>query len=144
MTCTFFGHKDTNLQKILNPLRKALIDLIENHGVDNFYIGNQGHFDYAALLVLEELKELYPHINYAVALAYVPKEKSDHENLDYSKAFVPDGVENGPLKFAIDRRNRWLIKNSDYVVTYVRSIIGGAAKYKKIAEKKGKTIINLS
>ena len=59
------------------------------------------------------------------------------------KAFVPDGVENGPIRFAIDRRNKWLIKNSDYVITCVRNSTGGAAKYKEIAERKGKVVINI-
>lgn len=144
MTCTFFGHKDTDLRKITNPLKEVLVDLIENKGVKNFYVGNQGHFDYGVFLALKELKEIYPHINHSIALAYVPKEKSEYDTLDYSICFVPDGVEKSPLKFAIDRRNRWMIKNSNYVVTCVRSIIGGAAKYKELAEKKGKTVINIA
>ena len=144
MTCTFFGHKNTDRRKVTEPLKATLIRLIEDKGVDTFYVGNEGGFDGLVQSVLKELKEIYPHINCSVALAYVPKEKAEYENLDYSNTFVPDGVENGPMKYAIDRRNRWLIKNSDYVVTCVRSIVGGAAKYKEIAEKKGKTVININ
>ena len=37
-----------------------------------------------------------------------------------------------------------MLKKSDYVVMYVKRIYGGAAKFKELAEKAGKTIINLA
>lgn len=141
MTCTFFGSRDISQEKIEKPLTEVLTNLIENHNVDNFYVGNQGNFDFLVQKQLKKLKLIYPHINYGIALAYMPKSKEEYPTIDYSKTFVPDGIEIGPTKFAIDRRNRWLIKNSDYIITCVRGSIGGAAKYKEIAERKGKTII---
>ncbi len=36
-----------------------------------------------------------------------------------------------------------LIEKSDFVVTYVSREVGGAAKFKSLAEKKGKTVINI-
>ena len=143
MTCTFFGHRDTDKKRVKAPLMSTLIQLIENKKVDTFYVGNEGGFDLLVRNTLKELKEIYPYINYSIALAYVPKEKEEAQRLDYDLTFVPDGVEEAPIKFAIDRRNRWMIKRSDYVVTCVNSIIGGAAKYKEIAEKKGKIVINI-
>ena len=45
MICTFFGHKDT--PKEIEPvLQASIIDLIENHGADEFYVGNNGSFDF--------------------------------------------------------------------------------------------------
>ena len=42
--CTFFGHHDC--QSSIKPkLREVLIDLIENHAVDMFYVGQQGVYD---------------------------------------------------------------------------------------------------
>ena len=43
-TCTFFGHRDCP-ETIKPKLRSTIIDLIENHNVDMFYVGNQGRFD---------------------------------------------------------------------------------------------------
>ncbi len=37
-----------------------------------------------------------------------------------------------------------MIDKSNYVLTYVRHTIGGAAKFKEIAEKKGLFVINLA
>ena len=72
MTCTFFGHR--NAPDTIKPiLRKAIVNLIENRGVDLFYVGNQGAFDRTAISVLRGLKEEYPQIQYYVVLAYVPQ-----------------------------------------------------------------------
>lgn len=36
-----------------------------------------------------------------------------------------------------------MIEQADYVITYVTHSWGGAAKFKELAEKKGKTVINI-
>ncbi len=46
-------------------------------------------------------------------------------------------------KYALDRRNGWMVNQSDYVVTYVKNTRGVAHKFKEKAEKKKKTVINL-
>lgn len=66
----------------------------------------------------------------------------ENDNLNYT--IIPDGIETVPKKFAINYRNSWMIEQSDYVVTYVNSSVGGAAKFKKQAEKKNKIVINLA
>ncbi|MBQ3084448.1 MAG: hypothetical protein IJC46_03225 [Clostridia bacterium] len=137
--CTFFGHKDTP-NKIEPLLRAALIDLIEKQRVSLFYVGNQGSFDRMVRKVLRELKALYPQIDYAVVLAYLPEKPNPQE--DYSDTIYP--LEGVPPKFAIDRRNHWMIDHSDFVVSYVWKPWGGAAKFKGIAEKKGLQVLNLA
>ena len=61
--CTFFGHKYVS-QNIEPTLRSTLIDLIENHNVDLFYVGNHGGFDAMVRRVLRELSDKYPIIQY--------------------------------------------------------------------------------
>ena len=56
--CTFFGHRDCP-SSIKQKLREALIDLIENHTVDMFYVGQQGAFDSMVRSVLKELVPLW-------------------------------------------------------------------------------------
>lgn len=140
MICTFFGHRNT--PATVKPcLRQVIIDLIEQRGVTHFYVGNQGNFDAMARSLLAELAQTYL-IHYDVVLAYLPK-KSD-PSLDESHTLLPDGFEAVPPRFAIDHRNRWMIDQSDYIVTYVRNSIGGAAKFKELAERKGKTVVEIS
>ena len=50
--CTFFGHRDCP-SSIKSKLRKVLIDLIESHAVDMFYVGQQGAFDSMVRSVLK-------------------------------------------------------------------------------------------
>lgn len=45
-------------------------------------------------------------------------------------------------KFAIVKRNIWMIEKSQVVVTYVLGT-GGAEKFKNLAERKGKVVINI-
>lgn len=143
MKCTFFGHSNTSWE-VQPKLEAVLIDLIENYNVDIFYVGNHGNFDLMVKNTLKRMKLDYPHINYMVVLAYMPGKNDEFNNEDYSDTIYPDGLENIPPKYAIPKRNRWMINKSDYVITYVKYTIGGAAKFKELAEKKGKTVLNLA
>lgn len=139
MTATFFGHKDTP-KEIEPTLRSTLIDLIENKNVNVFYVGNNGNFDTMVRRQLEDLSQTYP-ITYSVVLAYLPTEKNKYDDL--SNTIYPEGLETVPKRFAISWRNKWMIQQSDIVVTYVTHNFGGAAQFKKIAERFKKTIITL-
>ena len=41
------------------------------------------------------------------------------------------------------RRNNWMLKQSDYVVTYIIHSYGGAAQYAKKAKSQDKQVINI-
>ncbi|MBQ8648489.1 MAG: hypothetical protein IJ470_00280 [Clostridia bacterium] len=142
MTVTFFGHR-TALKTLQPLLKSVLIDLIEKHNANKFYVGNQGGFDYTVRQALRELKEEYPHIEYNVVLAYIPVKRGEFDTEDYSDTLYPEGLEKVPLRYAIIKRNLWMIEQSDTVVTYVVHTIGGASQFKEIAQKKGKNVINI-
>lgn len=140
MKVTFFGHKDT--PKETEPtLRTALIDLIENHNATEFFLGNNGNFDTMVRRQLEELSETYP-ITYSVVLAYLPTKKSKYVEL--TNTILPEGIETVPKRFAISYRNKWMIQQSDIVVTYVTHTYGGAWQFKEMAERLEKRVIELS
>lgn len=140
--CTFFGHRECD-GNIGDVLYDTLTALIEKKGVDTFYVGNQGLFDMHVRTVLKELKNKYPEIMYYVVLAYVPRTKIRFD-VDYENhTLVPDGIEEVPKRFAIIRRNQWMLQKSEYVVAYVRHDWGGAAKFVAQARKMGKWIINV-
>ena len=137
--CTFFGSRDVT--ESVN-LKEVIIDLIENRNVVNFYVGNQGNFDYLVLKVLRELKEKYTYINVSVVLAYMPlneKEKSFCEK----ETVYPYELSNTPMKYRIHKRNCWMLDRSEFVVTCVRNVFGGASKFKALALKKGKIVIDV-
>lgn len=140
MTVTFFGHKDTP-KEIEPTLRSTLVDLIENHGATEFYVGNNGNFDTMVRRQLENLSQTYP-ITYNVVLAYLPTKKSEYD--DYTNTIYPEGIETVPKRFAISYRNKWMVEQSDIVITYVARTYGGAWQFKALAERQGKKVIELS
>ena len=141
--CVFFGHKDAD-SSISPRLREAITKLMLEQGVTDFLVGNNGKFDYIVYKTLKDIKQEYPDITYSVVLAYLPGEKAEYENYyAEEETLLPDGIEVGPARFAIDRRNKWMVEQADYAITYVTHSWGGAAKFKELAEKKGKTVINI-
>ena len=140
--CTFFGHHDCPAEVKLK-LREVLIDLIENHSVDVFYVGNKGAFDRLVRSVLRELVPEYPQINYAVVLERMPGKQNEDYPEDFSDTMLPEGIENVPPRFAIVWRNKWMLRQADYVVTYVTHSWGGAAQFAEMAVRQQKTVINV-
>lgn len=138
--CTFFGHRDCP-DTIKLKLKETLVDLITNHDADIFYVGHQGQFDAHVRSVLRGLKKEYPHIQYAVVLAYMPGKQNEYD--DYSDTVLPEGIESVYPHYAISWRNNWMLKQSDYVVTYITHTWGGAAQYAKKASNSGKFVVNL-
>ncbi len=137
--CTFFGHRDCiGLCRL--ELEEAIEDLILNHSVDLFYVGNEGQFDALVHWVLFAMKKKYPHIRYAVVLAYPPKNILGE---DYSDTLLPEGIEKIHPKYAITWRNHWMLQRADYVITYVTHSWGDSVKFADEAMRQGKRVINL-
>lgn len=140
MTVTFFGHKNTP-EKEEQRIRSTIVDLIQNHGADKFYVGNEGKFDKMVAKVLKGVQKVsYTDFEYHVVLAYLPNvgETSEHPTK------FPEGIEKTPKRYAIDFRNRWMIDKADTIVTYLTHGWGGAAKFVALAKRKNLRIINIS
>ena len=136
--CTFFGHRDCPAY-MRAKVYEAVVDLIENHDVTMFYVGNHGAFDRMVRGVLRELTAIYPQVRYGVVLAYMLRAEEDH-----SDTMLPEGIEKAPKRFAIIWRNRWMLQQADYVVSYVTHDWGGAAQFVLQAKKHGKHVISLA
>lgn len=137
--CCLFGHRDCFALK-----ESCLTDAIEEQiskGVSVFYVGNQGQFDAAARRILKKLQIKYPCLRYAVVLAYLPEKRDTYEV--YSDTIYPEGVESVPRKFAISKRNQWMIAQAEVCVCYINRTWGGAYNSVKTAQKRGVEIINL-
>ena len=140
-SCTFFGHREC-LERVRRALREVLKTLICEHGVTEFYVGNQGSFDLNVQFVLKELKENYPQINYWIVLAYMPNKPDNFS--DYTMTILPEGIENVNPRYAISWRNRWMLKRSENVVTYITHSWGGAAQFAEQAVRQKKRVINIA
>ncbi len=135
-SCTFFGHSDCP-ESVYFILKEKIEELIKTEGVLCFYVGNNGRFDSLAVNALKEIKSEYSDINYSVVLSCLPKESIEN-------SIYPEGLENVPKRFCIDRRNRWMLSKSEYVICFVTRNTGGAAKFSTLGKNQKKTVINLA
>lgn len=94
MTCTFFGHKDTPAY-VKDKLREVTVFLIEVCDVDKFYVGTHGSFDRMAIGILREMKEIYPHIDYKIVLAYPPGKNAVYSG---DETEYPEWIDLAPKK----------------------------------------------
>ncbi len=66
---------------------------------------------------------------------------------DIDKVFVWASIyppiENTPPRFAILKRNEWMMTNADVIIAYVTHNYGGAYKSLEVAKRKKKKIINI-
>lgn len=136
-TCTFFGHSE-NCSLSEETLTGAIENLI-GEGIDTFYVGNQGQFDALVRRCLKKLRILNPHIRFYVVLAYLPAGKTE----GMEDTLFPEGLEIGPPRFAIDRRNRWMIAHATHCLCWVNHTWGGAWKYARMAARRGLKMVNL-
>ena len=139
-TCCFFGHREVT-HNIREKLKATIEKLITEDNVTDFYVGHQGQFDSMAYSVLKELKAKFPHIRYTVVLAYMSDEHI--RELFGENTLFPDGLETVPKRFAISKRNDWMIQQSGFAVCYVYKITGGAAKFREKAEKNGLRVVDV-
>lgn len=137
-TCTFFGHRDC--PDTVRPLLQTAIErLICEEDVTLFYVGNQGQFDALVRSTLRRLQQRHPHICYGVVLPYLPRTQSAQE----PDTMFPESLETVHPRYAIGRRNRWMLEQADAVICYVKHDWGGAARYVSTARRQGKTVIDL-
>lgn len=140
MTVTFCGHGNETYS---DEIRKRLSDTIEElilQGADEFLLGGYGKFDMIAAYTVRSYKTKYPHIKSVLVVPYINR-SFDKELYDYSE-YPP--LESTPKRFAILKRNEYMVNRSDIVIAYVSHSWGGAAKTFDYALRKKKKMINLA
>ena len=136
MIVTFCGHSQTSDQdKVASWLDMILPALIEG-GATTFYLGGYGDFDRLAAAAVRRQKSVYSHIESVLVLPYLNRE---FDTADYDHTTYPP-LENVPSRYAIVKRNQWMVCESDVVISGVIHSWGGAAKTLDFAKRKGKVI----
>ena len=138
MIVTFCGHREiVNRDELHDKLKAAILGLI-SEGADTFYLGGYGAFDALANEVLRELKDQY-RIHTSLVLPYLDREYATDM---YDDTIYPP-LEGVPRRFAISRRNEWMVDQADVVVAFVTHGWGGAAATLRYAERKKKRIVEI-
>ena len=134
---TFCGHREVQEpEKVQKWLYETVSGLILE-GADVFYLGGYGGFDRMALTVVNKAKEAHPGVRAILVLPYLDRSM----DLDAYDGSIYPPLEKVPRRYAISRRNRWMVDQADVVVAYVIHEWGGAATTLRYAEAKKKTII---
>lgn len=137
MTVTFCGHRTIDRPAEVKSWLEEVVRSLILQGSNKFLLGGYGAFDLMAAHVVHELKAEFPSVESTLVLAYLSTDADLHL---YDNSLYPS-LENVPPRYAISRRNRWLIENSDVVVAYVQHSWGGAATTLSNAKRKGKAVI---
>lgn len=138
MICTFFGHRDAS-EKVVFALREVIENLIKK-GVKSFFVGNNGNFDLYVQNILSNIKNSTGEIDFNIVLSYLG-EKAISDNQDAT--IFPEGLEKVPKRYAISKRNDWLISNSNIAIIYCTNTFSNSFKLSQKAIKKKLTVINL-
>lgn len=142
MTVTFCGHSQmisTEQEKLRSWLWSVTEKLILE-GASSFTLGGYGDFDYLAKSVLCQQRKFHPHIQLWLVTPYLGRTINSD---DYNGVIYPP-PENVPLRFAISKRNQWMVPDADVVVAYVLYGFGGASKTFAYARQRKKRIISYS
>ena len=141
MIITFCGHSDFVGNK---EYEKKILDYLSAKIGDtptDFYLGGYGSFDTFAYACTKKYKTTHPNTKLIFVTPYITPEylrnHLEYYKSQYDEIIYPE-IENVPPKFAIDRRNRWMIEKSDCVIAYVDHSWGGAYQTYNYAKKKRK------
>lgn len=136
MIVTFCGHhRISNQDKVTKWLDIILPSLIEG-GASVFYLGGYGDFDCLAAAAVKRQKAVYPHIESVLVLPYLNR---TFDISAYDATTYPP-LEKVPPRYAIVKRNQWMVNMSGVVISGVTSRCGGAAKTLDYAKRKQKVI----
>ncbi len=136
MIVTFCGHREVNEPETVKVWLEEVVDSLIHEGAETFYLGGYGQFDALAAAVVRDKKERYPQIRSVLVLPYLDR---NYDASAYDETLYPP-LENVPRRYAISRRNEYMVDNADVVVAYVAYSFGGAYKTLRYAEKKNKPI----
>ena len=146
MIITFFGHSNCLFNDdIKKQLKNILVGEIIKNPTCKFFLGGYGDFDGLCLRTLRELKHDFPTIEILFITPYLDK---NYSKLELAKYYYDDvifpPIESVPRKFAILKRNEWMVEQADLVIAFVKYSWGGAAKALEYAKRKKKRIINIA
>ena len=137
MIITFCGHD--NISDI-NSVREWLCSLFDQFKHEEnviCYLGGYGGFDRLAASVVRQKQKANPSVQAVLIIPYLNRQY-DESGYDYT-LFPP--LESVPPRYAIRKRNEWMVAQADIVIAYVTHGWGGAAKTLEYARAKRKAVI---
>ena len=146
MIITFCGHSDFLFSDdVKQQLKNILLSDIIKNPTCKFYLGGYGDFDSLCLRTLRELKKEFQDIE---LIFITPDIDHNYSKLEFARCHYDDIIfptlESVPRKFAILKRNEWMVEEADLVIAYVKYSWGGAAKTLEYAKRKKVPVVNVA
>lgn len=145
MIIAFFGHSDFHGSQELEDKIIASIKEKANGEHVSFFLGGYGFFDSFALHCCKKYQEIDPESRTVFVSPYRREryfKDRPYIQENYDEILIPDGVDGEFSAFNIVKRNEWMVKKADFVITYVNVGWGGAAKALEYAVKHKKAYLN--
>jgi len=143
MIITFCGHSQCYEDRDLHSeIYKILKTYIKNDEVE-FLLGDYGMFDRIARSVCEQYKNKVGKSKLTFVSPYsndIYLKRRESEKY-YDEILSPEL--NVPVKYAIIKRNKYMVDKADLIIAYINYPFGGAYKTFMYALKTNKKIINL-
>ena len=149
MIITFVGHGTLNISLELSAkIKKTIENNIVGKDHVSFYCGGYGDFDNHCARLCREIKKEIQNCEIIFVTPYItPSQQNKIKYLIDTKLYddtIYPPLEDVLPRFAITKRNEWMIDKADLIIAFVNHEYGGAYKAIKYAQRKLKRIINLS
>ena len=149
MVISFLGHRSLyNRNDLFERVKQAIIENVDFSDGVVFLCGGYGDFDDLCARVCRSIKKERGNCEIVFVTPYMAVRQQEKikkwiELGIYDSVIYPP-LEKVPLKFAINKRNEWMIDQSDFVIAYVEHSYGGAYQSFGYAKRKKKRIVNLT
>ena len=150
MNIMFCGHSRLpDKETVSAELERSLIAIFmqaRREGIKlEFLCGGYGDFDLLSAITVNNIKKRFNSVESSIYFItpYITQSYKQRINqvLTIFVGIIYPLIESVPYRFAINKRNEWMVKNSDIVIAYVKYSWGGAARTLEYAKKKNKFII---
>ena len=136
-TCFFIGHRDTGSE--IYPLLAAEVERhIVEYSVTDFVVGHYGSFDSMVARAVIEAKKRHSKVHLTMLLSYHPAVRPVEIPEGFDGSYFPEGQETVPKRLAIMRANEHMIRNSNYLICFVKHPSAGSREIMEMALKRQK------
>ena len=121
MIITFVGHSTmSSSSKVVELVQEQIKKCILNNKSITCYVGGYGMFDALCALACRELKKEYDKIEIVYVTPYLSS--SEHAKIKemqksgFCDTSIYPPIEKTPPRYAILKRNEWMVTNSDLII----------------------------